>query len=151
MIKERRYFRFKMFQEPCFLFFQGRHLQYPKTGLVAVYLDKVVLIVTAEYKLAKEFHLPFVLALGFQFIDIGSTQVFNTFGEFLFVEQHLVYTYEKLVCPVRIELATETIIGQISHVVIEQGLHPFEESTLASRAFRRDQAQNRQYLNRTLI
>tara|TARA_R110000744_G_scaffold380001_1_gene499421 strand:+ start:3532 stop:4269 length:738 start_codon:yes stop_codon:yes gene_type:complete len=132
----------------CFLFIKYRYLQYPETSLVSIYLDKVVLVVTAQYELTEELHLPFVLSLGLQFIDVGRTQVFDTLCQLFFIEQYLVDTDEQFICPVRIELAAETIVGQIGHIVVEQGLHPFQEGAFARGTFFGDQTQNRQYLYR---
>tara|TARA_R110000744_G_scaffold104249_1_gene199702 strand:+ start:11606 stop:11971 length:366 start_codon:yes stop_codon:yes gene_type:complete len=120
-----------LLEEIRFLFFEHWYLQYPKTGLVPVYLDKIVLVVTTENKLAKELHFPLVLSLGLQFVDIGRTQVLDALGKLFLVEQYLVYADEQLVGPIRIELAAETVIGQIGQVVVEDGLQPLEKSALA--------------------
>ena len=130
------------------LFLQMGYLQDPEPGLVPIYLNKVVLIVAAKDKLAKEFHLPFVLPLGLQFVDIGGAQVFDAFGELFLIEQHFVDTDEQLVGPVGIELATKTVIGQIGKVVLKNSLKPFQKGTLPSGPFLRDQAQYGQHLYR---
>ena len=112
-------------KEIRFLFFEYGYFQYPKTGLVPVYLDKVVLVIATEDELAKKLHFPFVLPFGFKFIDVGCAQVFDAFGELFLVEQYLVYTDEQFVRPIRIELAAEAVIGQVGKVVVENGLQPF--------------------------
>jgi hypothetical protein len=124
---------FQKFQKFGFLVLQGRNFQYPKTRLISVYFDKVVLVVATEDKLAKKFHLPFVLSLGLQFIDVGRTEVFDAFGKFFLIEEYFIYTYEEFVSPVRIELAAKAIIGQIGHVIVEHCFQPLEKSSFTRR------------------
>tara|TARA_R110002074_G_scaffold122612_9_gene257403 strand:- start:34475 stop:34858 length:384 start_codon:yes stop_codon:yes gene_type:complete len=124
-----------LIQEIGLLFFEHGYFQDPKTGLVPVYLDEVVLVIAAQDELAEELHFPFVLSLSLQLVDIGGAQVFDPFGQFLFIEQYFVNADEQLVRPVCIELAAETIISQIGHVIVKDGLKPFQKSTLACGTF----------------
>ena len=114
-------------------------------------LDKTVLVVAAQYKFTKEFHFPFVLSLGLQFVPVGRAQIFNALGEFLFVEQYLVHAYQQLVGPIRIELACKAIVGQIGKVVAKDLLEPFEKGTLSSVSFGGYQAEDGKYLHGSLV
>lgn len=105
-------------------------------------LDETVLVVAAEDELAKEFHFPFVLALGLQFVPVGGAQVFDALGELFLVEQYLVDAYQQLVRPVRIELACKAVIGQIGKVVAKDLLEPFEEGAFPGVPFGGDQTED---------
>src|SRR5690606_10388841 len=101
--------------------FQGWNLQYPKTGFAIIYLDKILLVVTTKDELPKEFDFPLILPLGFQFVEIGRTQVLDPFGQFFLIKEYLVYTDQKLVGPIGIKLTAKAIIGEIGQVIVEHG------------------------------
>jgi len=60
-----------LIQEIGVLLLKGWDLPHPEPGLMGIDLDETVLVVAAENKFTKEFHFPFVLALGLQFVPVG--------------------------------------------------------------------------------
>jgi hypothetical protein len=143
MIQESRYLRFQKIQKLGFHFLQGGYLQHPKTGLIIVYLDEIIFIVAAKDELAKELDLPFILALGLQLIDIGRAQILDALGQLFLIEKHLVDADQELVRPIGVELAAETVIGEVGHVVVEHYLQPFKKCTLACGPFLGYQTEDR--------
>tara|TARA_Y100000780_G_scaffold232547_1_gene265674 strand:+ start:95904 stop:96221 length:318 start_codon:yes stop_codon:yes gene_type:complete len=104
------------------LLFHAWDFDYPEPGLIAIDFYKIVLIIATKDELAEKLYLPLILAFGFQFIDVGSAQIFYTFGHFLLIKKNLVNTDEKFVRPIRIELTAKTVVRQVSKVVIEDYL-----------------------------
>ena len=115
----------QVFQKIGLFRFQHRDLYHPEPGLVGIYLYKAFLVVAAQDKLAKELHLPFILALGLQLVDISGAEIFDTFGEFLFIEQDLINAYKQFVRPIGIKLAAKTVVSKVGQVVLKDFLEPF--------------------------
>ena len=110
-MKEGRNLNYQTVKKIGFFLFDWKYLSDPEPCLVPINFDEVILIVAAEYELAKEFDFALVLAFCFQHIPVCGAQVLDTFCQLLLIEQDFINTDEQSVCPIRIELTAKTVIG----------------------------------------
>jgi len=141
-MKEGRNLNYQTVKKIGFFLFDWKYLSDPEPCLVPINFDKVILVIAAENKLAKELDFAFVLTFCFQHTPVCGAQVLDTFGQFLLIEQNFIDTDEQSVCPIRIELAAKTVIGQVGQIISEHFFQPFQEGALTGASFFGYQAQD---------